>query len=178
MGLLIAIIIIIKNEYINYNINIVISIIIIMKLTIIITIVIKIIIIVLYFIIIILITIIIIIFIITIIITLIIIIITIIIIIIIIITVKHLIVNTPEMWTPPNVNTISRSHVYLLHCEKTSEMWTPPNVNAFALVPRCSHFRGFTVCTFFHTFCRVGENCVGQVEIHINLPYLAGVFRS
>ena len=52
--------------------------------------------------------------------------------------------NTPKKWTP-NVNAISRSHLYLLHYEKTSEMWTPPNVNAFALVPRCSYLRGFTI---------------------------------
>ena len=32
-------------------------------------------------------------------------------------------------------------------------------------------------CTFFHTFCRAGENCVGQVEIHVKLPYLAGAFK-
>ena len=58
-------------------------------------------------------------------------------------TVKPLIVNIPEMWTPPNVNTISRSHLYIFHYEKIVEMWTSTNVNAFA--PRCSHFQGFTV---------------------------------
>ena len=41
-------------------------------------------------------------------------------------TVKPLIVNTPEMWKLPNVNTISRSHLYLLHYEKNSEIWAPP----------------------------------------------------
>ena len=43
------------------------------------------------------------------------------------ITVKSRIVNTPEIWTPPNENTTSWSHLYILHYKK---LWTPPNVKA------------------------------------------------
>ena len=31
--------------------------------------------------------------------------------------------------------------------------------------------------SFYHTFCRVGQNCVGQVEIKVYLPYLASDFK-
>ena len=72
-------------------------------------------------------------------------------------TVKSLIANTQEMWTPPNGNTILRSHWYLLHYEKTSEMWTTPNVNVFVLVPRCSHFWGFTVLKLIKGFISYSE---------------------
>ena len=48
------------------------------------------------------------------------------------------------MSTPPNVNTISQSHLYRLHNENTSEMWKPTNVKTGAI--SCSHLRGFTVC--------------------------------
>ena len=33
-------------------------------------------------------------------------------------------------------------------------------------------------CSFYHTFCRAGQNCVGQVEIRVYLPYLASAFKS
>ena len=34
------------------------------------------------------------------------------------------IMKRPEIWTPPNVNKVSRSYLYLSHYEKTFEMWT------------------------------------------------------
>ena len=40
---------------------------------------------------------------------------------------------------------IFQSHLYLCYHETTFDIRTLPNVNTFALVPRCSHLRGFTV---------------------------------
>ena len=33
-------------------------------------------------------------------------------------------------------------------------------------------------CPLHHTFCRAGQNCVGQVEIKVYLPYLASALKS
>ena len=33
-------------------------------------------------------------------------------------------------------------------------------------------------CSFNHTFCRTGQNCVWQGEIKVYLPYLANAFKS
>ena len=33
-------------------------------------------------------------------------------------------------------------------------------------------------CSFYDTFCRAGQNCVGHVEIKVYLPYLASALES
>ena len=33
-------------------------------------------------------------------------------------------------------------------------------------------------CSFSHAFCRGRQNCVGQVEIKIHMPYLASAFKK
>ena len=32
--------------------------------------------------------------------------------------------------------------------------------------------------SFYHTFCRAGKKCVGQVQIKVYQPYLASAFQS
>ena len=32
--------------------------------------------------------------------------------------------------------------------------------------------------SFYHTFCRAGQNCVGQVKNKVYLPYLASAFKG
>ena len=59
------------------------------------------------------------------------------------------------MWTPPNVNTISQSHLYLLHYEKSSEMWTPPNCEGFCPGPKV-----FTFPWFHCNVCFISHLCV------------------
>ena len=51
------------------------------------------------------------------------------------------------MCTPPNMNTVSLSHLY--HYENTYEMWTPANVNTFALVWR---FLGVLISKVSHVY--------------------------
>ena len=60
-------------------------------------------------------------------------------------TVKPLIMNTQEMWIPPDGNIITRLHFSFFNYENTSEMWTLSNVKAFAFFQRCLHLPGCTV---------------------------------
>ena len=40
------------------------------------------------------------------------------------------------------------------------------------------HIEKSISCSFYYTFCRAGQNCVGQIEIKVHLPYLESVFKS
>ena len=61
--------------------------------------------------------------------------------------------KTSETLAALIVKTNSRSHLFLIYREKTNEMWTP-DVKTFALLPRCSHLSGSIIYdTRLETMC-------------------------